>query len=144
MGEREEEELQNEDIRNMVERVGKWHEALKPVLQYSEQRNNFDIHALGSDIINHFPHQIESAANEISFANVMENRDQTYTARYFLSLLLLSNTKNVQISVKNVERNGKQVCSKDDLKIKLLSRTRHLDEVNKINKHFNEPKSHRT
>lgn len=121
-------------MRDMVERVSKWHENLRPVLQHSEARNNFNIHALGTDIINLFPD--EKPDHEISFTNVMENRDQTYTARYFLSLLLLTNTKNVKINVKHPEQNGKVLCSKDDLKIKLLSRTRHMDEVNKINEHL--------
>lgn len=121
-------------MRDMVERVSKWHENLRPVLQHSEARNNFNIHALGTDIINLFPE--EKTDHEISFTNVMENRDQTYTARYFLSLLLLTNTKNVKIAVKHPEQNGKVLCSKDDLKIQLLSRTRHMDEVNKINEHL--------
>lgn len=134
--ERIEEDNRNEDMRDMVERVSKWHENLRPVLQHSEARNNFNIHALGTDIINLFPE--EKPEHEISFTNVMENRDQTYTARYFLSLLLLANTKNVKINVKHPEQNGKVLCSKDDLKIKLLSRTRHMDEVNKINEHLDD------
>lgn len=133
--ERVEEDNRNEDMRDMVERVSKWHENLKPVLQHSEARNNFNIHALGTDIINLFPED-GKPDNEISFRNVIENRDQTYTARYFLSLLLLANTKNVKISVGHPEQNGKLLCSKDDLRIKLLSRTRHMDEVNKINEHL--------
>lgn len=123
----------------MVERVSKWHENLRPVLQHSEARNNFNIHALGTDIINLFPE--EKPDHEISFTNVMENRDATYTARYFLSLLLLTNNKNVKINVKHPEQNGKKLCSKDDLKIKLLSKTRHLDEVNKINEHLEDSSS---
>lgn len=118
----------------MVERVSKWHEHLRPILRHSEARNNFNIHAVGSDIIDLFPE--DKPDQEISFTNVMENRDQTYTARYFLSLLLLTNTKNVKLSVKHPEQNGKVLCSKDDMKIQLLSRTRHFDEVNKITEHL--------
>lgn len=132
--ERVEEDNRNEDMRAMVERVSKWHENLRPVLQHSEARNNFNIHALGTDIINLFPE--DTPDHEISFTNVMENRDQTYTARYFLSLLLLTNTKNVKLNVKRTGQSGKELCSKDDLKIQLLSRTRHMDEVNKINEHL--------
>lgn len=123
----------------MVERVSKWHQMLRPVLANCEKRNNFDIHALGSDIMNLFPAE-ETAANssEISFNDVMANRDQTYTARYFLSLLLLTNNKNVQLKKVYPEQNGKIVCSKDDIKIILNSRKRHLDEVNKIDQHIKE------
>lgn len=134
--ERIEEDHRNEDMREMVERVSKWHENLRPILQHSEARNNFNIHALGTDIINLFPE--ENPQHEISFAKVMEDRDPSYTARYFLSLLLLTNTSNVKINVKHPEQNGKVLCAIDDLKIKLLSRTRHMDEVNKINEHLDD------
>lgn len=123
----------------MVERVSKWHEQLRPILQHSESRNNFDIHALGTDIIGLFPEN--NVQHEISFANIMENRDPTYTARYFLSLLLLTNTKNVKIAVDKGGGAGKtRLCAPADLKVKLLSRSRHLDQVNKINEHLSEPK----
>lgn len=124
----------------MIERVSKWHEQLRPILQHSEKRNNFDIHALGTDIIDLFP--ANNKSHEISFANIMENRDPSYTARYFLSLLLLTNTKNVKI---DVNHNGdstakKKLCEPNNLKIQLLSRSRHLDQVNKINEHLTQPK----
>lgn len=138
LAEQEEERNRNEHMRDMVQRVGKWHEMLRPILAHSQQRNAFDIHALGTDIINLFPGDSDRQSDEISFTDVMKGRDQTYTARYFLSLLLLTNTKNVRIRVKHPEQNGRVVCSKNDLTIKLLSRTRHADEVNKINEHFDE------
>lgn len=121
-------------MREMVKRVSKWHSTLRPILADSEKRNNFNIHELGSDIIDLFP--ADQPSKEITFSNVMENRDESYTARYFLSLLLLTNTKNVHISVTNPELNGKVVCKNEDLKITLLSRARHLDEVNNINEHL--------
>lgn len=125
----------------MVERVSKWHEMLRPVLANCEKRNNFDIHALGTDIIDLFPQEQDHPSTEISFTDVMKGRDQTYTARYFLSLLLLTNNKNIHLNVMHPEQNGKVLCSKDDIRIKLQSRTRHLDEVNKIDQHLKEPKS---
>lgn len=125
----------------MVERVNKWHEMLRPVLANCEKRNNFDIHALGSDIIEQFPSEEDTNPREISFNDVMKGRDQTYTARYFLSLLLLTNTKNVDLKVMHPEQNGKVVCSKDDIRIKLISRTRHLDEVQSIDQRLNEAPS---
>lgn len=118
----------------MVHRVSKWHNTLQPILAQSEQRNNFDINALGSDIIDMFPENEPS--KEITFADVMENRDQSYTARYFLSLLLLTNTENIHITRSNPEMNGKTVCRREDLNIKLLSRARHLDNVHQIDEHL--------
>lgn len=139
---REEESARAEEgFSDMVERVSKWHEMLRPVLANCEKRNNFDIHALGTDIIDMFPPEEDSQPREISFTDVMKERDQTYTARYFLSLLLLTNTKNVDLKVLHPEQNGTVVCSKDDVRIKLRSRVRHLDEVNKIDQHLNEAPS---
>ncbi|XP_031626866.1 protein PFC0760c [Contarinia nasturtii] len=138
---------QNDNVRSeegfsdMVERVSKWHEMLRPVLANCEKRNNFDIHALGTDIIDMFQPEEDDQPREISFTDVMKERDQTYTARYFLSLLLLTNTKNVHLNIMHPEQNGTVVCSKDDMRIKLLSRTRHLDEVNKIDQRLNEAPS---
>lgn len=124
----------------MVERVSKWHQMLRPVLADCEKRNNFDIHALGTDIIDLFPNDKEKNQypTEISFTDVMKNRDETYTARYFLSMLLLTNNKNIHLKVLHPEKNGKILCSKDEIRIKLQSRARHLDEVNKIDQHLNE------
>lgn len=139
--EQQEETARAEGFSDMVERVSKWHEMLRPVLANCEKRNNFDIHALGSDIIEQFPPEEDSDSREISFTDVMNGRDQTYTARYFLSLLLLTNTKNVNLKVMHPEENGKVVCSKDDIRIKLNSRTRHLDEVQSIDQRLNEPPS---
>lgn len=127
----------------MVERVSKWHEMLRPILSDCEKRNNFDIHALGTDIIDMFPGDEEQRLQptEISFTDVMKNRDETYTARYFLSMLLLTNNKNIHMKVMHPEHNGKILCSKDDIRIKLQSRARHLDEVNKIDQHLDSTQS---
>lgn len=135
-GQPEDETGKSDDVCDMVERVSKWHEMLRPVLQTCEKRNNFDIHALGSDIMNLFPETQQS--NEITFADVMKDRDQSYTARYFLSLLLLTNNKNVQLSRVHPEENGDVICSNEDIQIKFRSKNRHLDEVNKMDKHLDE------
>lgn len=134
----QEEDEHNDELADMVGRVSKWHEMLRPVLANCEKRNNFDIHALGSDIMNLFPEENPNPSIEISFADVMKDRDQTYTARYFLSLLLLTNNKNVDLKVRYPEQNGEVICSKDDIRIKLQSRNRHMDEVNKMDKHLEE------
>lgn len=118
---------QHDEMQEMVERVSNWHKHLRPILERCEERSKFDIHALGSDIIDGFPE--DEPEKVVSFADIMKSRDQSYTARYFLSLLLLTNTKNVHIERTEPELNGKKVCHKDDLKVKLLNRTRHLDSI---------------
>lgn len=138
----EEEEERNEEV--MCERaahVSRWHEMLRPILTECEKRSHFDIHALGTDIMDMLPEENQQQPqqpNQISFTDIMNQRDQTYTARYFLSLLLLTNNKNVYLNVKHPEQNGDVLCSKDDITIKMRSRTRHHDEVNKMDKHLEE------
>lgn len=129
--------IDNEDEaerRQIAIRVKEWHEHLRPVLKKCKERSDFDIHALGSDIINIFPE--DEPYKQITYADVMKNRDHADNARYFLSLLLLTNTKNVHIERTNPELNGKVICRKEELNIRLVSRARHLDSVNNIDKHL--------
>ena len=135
----EEDEEATAEMQAMCDRVGEWHKNLQPVLAHSEKRNHFDVHELGSDIINLFPS--ENKDHEVSFSEVMTDRDQSYTARYFLSLLLLTNTKNVSINVVHPENNGKRLCPKDELKIKLLSTQRHYDDVSNIHEIIDVPRA---
>lgn len=131
-----------------VERISKWHQMLRPVLATSEKRSNFDIHALGTDIMNKFT--INTSENssttqmenkEITFTDVMDGRDKTYTARYFLSLLLLTNNKNIYLNRAHPEQNGHVVCSPDDIKIRFRNQTRHWDEVKRIDEHLEEARA---
>lgn len=136
-------------VSEFVERISKWHDMLRPVLATSQKRSNFDIHELGSDIMNKFSEnatddpatQSASNKNEITFTDVMDGRDETCTARYFLSLLLLTNNKNVHLQVAHPEQNGEVICSPDDIKIQFRNGTRHWDEVNRIDEHLEEARA---
>lgn len=131
-----------------VERISKWHQMLRPVLVTSEKRSNFDIHALGTDIMNKFdantaeePTTTEMKISEITFSDVMDGRDETCTARYFLSLLLLANNKNIYLNKAHPEQNGHVICSPDDIKIQFRNQTRHWDEVKRIDEHLEEART---
>lgn len=136
-------------VSEFVERISKWHSMLRPVLAMSQKRSDFDIHELGTDIMNKFSEspadepapQSAGDKNEITFTDVMDGRDETYTARYFLSLLLLTNNKNVHLNVAHPEQNGDVICSPDDIKIRFRNGTRHWDEVNRIDEHLVEARA---
>lgn len=138
-------------VSEFVERISKWHSMLRPVLALSQKRSDFDIHELGTDIMNKFSETStddsatqsasENNKNEITFTDVMDGRDETYTARYFLSLLLLTNNKNVHLNVAHPEQNGDVICSPDDINIQFRNGTRHWDEVNRIDEHLVEARA---
>ena len=77
-----------------VFQVAKWHEMIGPRLESVERRNAFDIHAYGSRILNNFSPQRSS----VSFNSVVRGQKPEEKSRYFLSMLMLANTENVEIS----------------------------------------------
>ncbi|XP_065076273.1 uncharacterized protein Cap-H2 [Ochlerotatus camptorhynchus] len=117
------------EAKELIEKVNNWHRKLRPILIESEKRNHFDIHAYGTEIIDSFGPE-ESTATEtpaINFAQVMENKQEDFTARYFLSMLMLANTNNVQIVTKN--QDPQRLTAKEDIELRLLSRKRHHQEM---------------
>ncbi|XP_055584706.1 uncharacterized protein LOC129737571 [Uranotaenia lowii] len=116
------------EAKELIEKVNNWHRKLKPILIQSEKRNHFDIHAYGTEIIDSFPADVEpEKAAPINFAHVMENKQQDCTARYFLSMLMLANTNNVQIVTNN--QDAHRLTTKKDIELRLLSRKRHHQEM---------------
>ncbi|XP_058813049.1 uncharacterized protein LOC131677325 [Topomyia yanbarensis] len=116
------------EAKEMIEKVNNWHRKLKPILIQSEKRNHFDIHAYGTEIIESFgPVDTGSSAPIINFAQVMQNKNQDFTARYFLSMLMLANTNNVHIIARG--KNPNRLTSKEDIELHLLSRMRHHQEM---------------
>lgn len=117
------------EAKELIEKVNNWHRKLRPILIESEKRNHFDIHAYGTEIIDSFGPE-ESTTTEtpkVNFAQVMENKQQDFTARYFLSMLMLANTNNVQIVTKN--QDPQRLTAKEDIELRLLSRKRHHQEM---------------
>ncbi|XP_055616088.1 uncharacterized protein LOC129762124 [Toxorhynchites rutilus septentrionalis] len=120
------------EAKELIEKVNNWHRKLKPILIQSEKRNHFDIHAYGTEIIDSFGMTTTTegsllSAPVISFAQIMGNKQQDYTARYFLSMLMLANTNNVQILARNQDSN--QLSETNDIELRLLSRKRHHQEM---------------
>jgi len=103
-------------------KVAKWHEMIGPRLETVEKRNAFDIHAYGSRVLNNFNPQ----RTEVSFDSVVRGQKGEEVSRYFLSMLMLANTENVQIST--FEGSDPQL-GMDNVMIKLLSTARHHQQL---------------
>jgi len=103
-------------------KVAKWHEMIGPRLETVEKRNAFDIHAYGSRVLNNFTPQ----RTEVSFDSVVRGQKGEEVSRYFLSMLMLANTENVQIST--LEGTDPQL-GMDNVMIKLLSTARHHQQL---------------
>lgn len=116
---------QNTDV--TVE-VNKWHSYLKPILKASHARANFDIHELGTEILEGFPKQESSSSNRtVTFADVVKDKEQPDICRYFLSTLLLANTENIRLSV--APKGKDQVTEYKDMQLSFLSSERHFQEM---------------
>lgn len=118
------------EAKELIEKVNNWHRKLKPILALSEKRNHFDIHAYGTEIINSFGPEVAeepSSPQLINFAQVMEQKQEDFTARYFLSMLMLANTNNVEIVARN--QDPSRLTQKEDIELRLLSRKRHHQEM---------------
>lgn len=119
------------EAKELIEKVNNWHRKLKPILIQSERRNHFDIHAYGTEIIESFgPEEVTEEVSVINFAQVMENKTEDFTARYFLSMLMLANTNNVQIVTRN--HDPQRLTPKEDIELRLLSRKRHHQEMESL------------
>ena len=97
-------------------KVANWHEMIGPRLETVERRNAFDIHSYGSSILNNFSQdRKEVTFNSVvrgqkpeeksRLVNTSKQQQQQYLSlftfyflRYFLSMLMLANTENVEIS----------------------------------------------
>uniref|UniRef100_A0A8D8NBX0 Condensin-2 complex subunit H2 n=1 Tax=Culex pipiens TaxID=7175 RepID=A0A8D8NBX0_CULPI len=118
------------EAKELIEKVNNWHRKLKPILALSEKRNHFDIHAYGTEIISSFGPEVAeepSSPQLINFAQVMEQKQEDFTARYFLSMLMLANTNNVEIVARN--QDPSRLTQKEDIELRLLSRKRHHQEM---------------
>lgn len=109
--------------------VNKWHAYLKPILKASHARANFDIHELGTEILNSYPGE-RQVNQTITFADVVAEKEQPDICRYFLSTLLLANTENIRLSVTRREKD--QVTEYKDMQMAFLSAERHYQEINEM------------
>ena len=115
------------EAKERFDKVSAWHRKLKPILIESEKRNHFDIHAYGTDIIDTFDPTAPLGAEAITLERVLEHKPPHSTARFFLSMLMLANTNNVQICNKNPD--PLRLSAASEIELRLLSRKRHHKEL---------------
>ncbi|CAO1442646.1 unnamed protein product [Diamesa tonsa] len=114
------------EMQKLATNVARWRQFLKPVLDQAETQNHFDIHQYGSMIINKVE-KISQTSHDVSFEDVVEVGE---TPRYFLSMLQLLNSGNLE--VQNVSTQNIEPAKLSDIKMKLLSRVRHNKIVENI------------
>uniref|UniRef100_A0A182P266 Condensin-2 complex subunit H2 C-terminal domain-containing protein n=1 Tax=Anopheles epiroticus TaxID=199890 RepID=A0A182P266_9DIPT len=115
------------EAKERFDKVSQWHRKLKPILTESEKRNHFDIHAYGTDIIDTFDPSVPLGTEAITLEQVLQHKPPHSTARFFLSVLMLANTNNVQICNKN--QDPLRLSSTAEIELRLLSRKRHHKEL---------------
>jgi Condensin II complex subunit CAP-H2 or CNDH2, C-term len=123
------------DMNDLVRKVNQWHAHLKPILKQSEQRNHFDIHEYGSEIIDAFPaefteERLKYQRPSLTFENLMANKGKDYTARFFLSTLQLVNANNIKLTA--ATRDPRKITPVSEIQLQLLSRVRHHQEMDNI------------
>ncbi|XP_052898477.1 uncharacterized protein LOC128305181 [Anopheles moucheti] len=120
------EEKMNE-AKERFDKVSQWHRNLKPILMESEKRTHFDIHAYGTEIIDTFDPTVPIGGESITLERVLQNKPPHSTARFFLSVLMLANTNNLEISNRN--RDPHRLSATSEIELRLLSRKRHHKEL---------------
>ncbi|XP_025201010.1 uncharacterized protein LOC112598686, partial [Melanaphis sacchari] len=104
------------DQLEMQKRVQEWHDKLRPILENEEKMIEFDVHKYGTHILSCF----ESIGEQKLFKNLVAGINKEEVARYYLSLLMMVNTNNLEIS---------NHTDGNELLIKLLKKERHHEEL---------------
>ncbi|KAL5240379.1 hypothetical protein ACI65C_007789 [Semiaphis heraclei] len=100
----------------MRKRVLEWHNKLRPILEKEEETSEFDVHEYGTRILNCF----ESIGEQKFFKDLVGGKDRVEVARYYLSLLMMINTNNLEVS---------NHIPGEDFLVKLLKKKRHHEEL---------------
>ncbi|XP_060840521.1 uncharacterized protein LOC132921473 isoform X2 [Rhopalosiphum padi] len=108
-------ETMNEQL-EMQKRVQEWHDNLRSILEKEEKMIEFDVHEYGTRILNCF----DSIGEQKLFKDLVGGIDKVEVARYYLSLLMMVNTNNLEVS-NHTYRN--------ELLVKLLKKKRHHEEL---------------
>ncbi|CAI6361205.1 unnamed protein product [Macrosiphum euphorbiae] len=108
-------ETMNEQL-EMQNRVQQWHDNLRPILEKEEKMIEFDVHEYGTRILSCF----KSIGEQKLFKDLVGGLDKVEVARYYLSLLMMINTNNFEVS---------NHISENDLLVKLLKKERHHEEL---------------
>ncbi|PSN32980.1 hypothetical protein C0J52_26158 [Blattella germanica] len=110
-------------IHQRVERVKEWERFIRPNLKRAHERGYFDIHAIGSEILEAFP-ECNTSRPTVTFHQLTADKPKEDIARYFLATLQLANTYNVKIS-----KSVPGVLSMDCMQLTLLSSSRHHEAL---------------
>ncbi|KAM7360901.1 chromosome associated protein H2 isoform 2-T2 [Cochliomyia hominivorax] len=125
-------EMLDLDTQGSKTKIQQWHEHLQPILAKSRERHHFDVFQLGTEIIDTVQSKGETSQENpfvppnkpiATFHDIMDNKDQSYVSRYFLSTLLLANQSNIEITINN--KSSEKPSSWHDIHLKLLSTKRH-------------------
>lgn len=114
-------ELEQEEINARIENVENWSEYVTPLLSQAKSRSNFDIQKYGQDILTKFT----DIGSDLSFQSIIECTRSDFTARNFLSMLMLANTENVKIT--NLNKDINRPSRPDEINMKLLTREMFFD-----------------
>ncbi|XP_076450390.1 condensin-2 complex subunit H2-like [Babylonia areolata] len=106
-------------ISELSKRVAEWEEKINPRLQEEEQRESFDIHKYGSNVIEGMQRN-----QKTSFRRIVSGKPIFQICRLFLATLQLANNYNVELSCPGTLEEGM-----DRLEVQLLSTKRHYEEL---------------
>lgn len=109
-------ELEEAEDNSRIQNVENWSDYVTPLLQQSKCRSSFNIQKYGQEILKEFTEINE----EVTFKSIMERKRPDFTARNFLSVLMLANTGNVKI--KNCNTDINRPSRSDEIKLQLLTR----------------------
>ncbi|KAJ9575267.1 hypothetical protein L9F63_025782, partial [Diploptera punctata] len=107
-----------ESYQQMLERVKEWERYIRPRLKQADERGHFDIHSVGSQILESFADS--TSGTVLEFHQFMEDKPRVDVARYFLATLQLANTNNVEI-----QESKPGHLAMDCMQLKLVSSVRH-------------------
>ncbi|XP_069696291.1 condensin-2 complex subunit H2 [Periplaneta americana] len=109
-------------VADIAKRVAEWERFIRPRLKVAHDRGYFDIHGIGTEILNSFPKTSSKAT--LKFDQVVEDVPREDISRYFLAALQLANTYNIEIS------NTKPgILAMDCMEMTLLTPVRHHEAL---------------
>ncbi|KAK9498569.1 hypothetical protein O3M35_003170 [Rhynocoris fuscipes] len=118
--------VMSEKRNEIAKKVVQWHKSIMPALEAAETRSIFDVHEYGTKVLNHFAVNNDKEKNILQFRQLVNNQPKEEIGRFLLASLTLANTNNVEIIKSN-----KQELAKDCIELRLLSKVRHQDVLNK-------------
>ncbi|KAJ8023589.1 Condensin-2 complex subunit H2 [Holothuria leucospilota] len=111
-------------VTELSKRVQQWEDKLTPILKREEEQGFFDIHEYGTTVLSRLQKCTNKTTDKVQFSKVVEDTEIYDISRMFLATLQLANNYNVEVSSAGPGETGM-----DTMKLKLLSTTRHHEEM---------------